>query len=220
MNELRKEQLIENFRDKEYREPYAEDFLNTSIATQIRVLREQRGMTQLELAEAVGTKQTAISRIENINNTARNIGLLERIAFTLDCRLKVTFETYGSLVEESLAFNRENLQRPDFAGDPVFSSVYQMSPQPVGNAGYLSSLVVNLSEPYNAFTTPVIGYVPALNAAYIAATHWMPDAPLDQYQRSLESAAALMRRMTQPKEPTTIQGGNEKTQTSGYGLAA
>jgi len=36
------------FLDEEYRYAYAEDFLNTSVATQINVLREQRGMTQEE----------------------------------------------------------------------------------------------------------------------------------------------------------------------------
>jgi ribosome-binding protein aMBF1 (putative translation factor) len=36
--------------DEEYRYAYAEDFLNTSVATQIRVIREQRGLTQEELA--------------------------------------------------------------------------------------------------------------------------------------------------------------------------
>ena len=121
MNESRREELIESFRDREYRESYAQDFLNTTIATQLRVIREQRELTQADLAEAVGTKQTAISRIENVDNTARNIGTLMEIAFKLDCRLKVSFETFGSLIEESLRFSRENLQCPTFSDDPVFT---------------------------------------------------------------------------------------------------
>ena len=121
MNESRREELIDSFRDREYRESYAQDFLNTTIATQLRVIREQRDLTQAELAEAVGTKQTAISRIENVDNTARNIGTLMEIAFRLDCRLKVSFETFGSLIEESLQFSRENLHRPTFSEDPVFT---------------------------------------------------------------------------------------------------
>jgi transcriptional regulator with XRE-family HTH domain len=120
MSELKREELIENFLDKEYRESYAEDYLNTTIATQLRIIREQRELTQAELAAAVGTKQTAISRIENVNNAARNIGTLEAIAFALGCRLKVSFETFGSLIDESLYFSRESLQRPSFDEDPVF----------------------------------------------------------------------------------------------------
>jgi len=128
MYESRREELIASFRDREYRESYAEDFLNTSIATQLRVLREQRELTQAELAEAVGTKQTAISRIENVNNTARNIGTLLQIAFNFGCRLKVSFETFGTLIDESLQFSRANLQRPDFAADPVFHGAVMAAP--------------------------------------------------------------------------------------------
>lgn len=123
------EELIEAFRDRDYRETYAEDFLNTCVATQIRVLREQRGLTQAQLAQAIGTKQTAISRMENVNNTARNIGTLLKIAFQLGCRLKVSFETFGSLIEECVDFSRESLQRPSFEQDPAF----QGGPVPYGN---------------------------------------------------------------------------------------
>ncbi len=123
LHETRRSELVESFRDVEYRESYAEDFLNTSIATQMRVIREQRGMTQAQLAQAVGTKQTAISRIENVNNPARNIGTLAEIAFKLGCRLKVSFETFGSLIEESLYFSRETLKRPAFEEDSVFTGI-------------------------------------------------------------------------------------------------
>ena len=36
------EKLRDEFRDKEYRHAYADECLNTMIATQIKVLREQR----------------------------------------------------------------------------------------------------------------------------------------------------------------------------------
>ncbi len=116
-NELKKE-----FQDKEYREAYAEDFLNTSSATQIVVLREQRGLTQEQLAQKIGTHQAGISRIENVNYSAWNIRTLKKIAFALDVRLKVSFETFGSLLDEAEAFSRESLQRPFFEKDPAFQS--------------------------------------------------------------------------------------------------
>ena len=56
--------LKRELRDAEYRYAYAEDFLNTSIATQIVVLREQRGLSQTQLAALVGTKQPGISDSE------------------------------------------------------------------------------------------------------------------------------------------------------------
>lgn len=140
MNESRREKLIADFRDQEYRESYAEDFLNTSIATQLRVVREQREVTQTELAEAIGTKQTAISRIENVNNTARNIGTLMKVAFKLGCRLKVSFETFGSLIDESLEFSREQLQRPSFEEDTVFMQPQSVAISPAVAASDISML--------------------------------------------------------------------------------
>lgn len=112
--------LSVEFSNKEYRESYAEGFLDTWISTQIQVLRQSRGMTQADLAAACGTKQSGIARVENANYQKVNLNLLRRIASSLDVRLKVSFETYGTLIEEALRFSRENLERPPFAMDPAF----------------------------------------------------------------------------------------------------
>ncbi len=113
------EELIEQFGDKEYREAYADDFLDAYIAAQIRTIREQRGMTQQELAETIGTKQTGISRIENVNYSGRNIQTLKKIAYALGGRLHVSIETFGSLLDEGANFSRRALQRPSVENDPV-----------------------------------------------------------------------------------------------------
>jgi transcriptional regulator with XRE-family HTH domain len=119
MSEYR-ETLKEEFRDKEYREAYADDFLNTKIATQIRAIRERRGLTQKELGEKIGTKQEGVSRLENVNHASWNIATLKKIAFALDGRLNVSIETYGSLLDEAETFSRESLERPSFEQDPEF----------------------------------------------------------------------------------------------------
>ena len=106
--------------DEEYRYAYAEDFLNTSVATQIRVIREQRGLTQEELAQKIGTKQACVSRLENVNYSAWKTETLRKIARALNVRLKITFETFGSLVDEAETFSRKNLERPAFKDDPRF----------------------------------------------------------------------------------------------------
>ena len=113
--------LIEEFRDKDYRESYAEDYLHSFIAMQFQAVREQRKMTQQELADSIGTKQTAISRLENVNNRSRNIRLLEKAAYALGCRLRVSLETFGSLVtDEGPNFSRAMLERASFDDDPAF----------------------------------------------------------------------------------------------------
>ncbi len=114
------DKLKDEFRDREYREAYAEDFLNTSIATQITVLREQRGLTQEQLGELVGMQQEGISRIERVAYGRWNIATLRRIAHAFDARLKVSIETYSSLLEEVRQFSAKNLERPSFSEDPAF----------------------------------------------------------------------------------------------------
>lgn len=119
--------LIQAFQDKDFRESYADDFLNTHIASQIRAIREQRELTQEELAELVGTKQTGISRIENVNYSGWNIKTLKKIAFALDGRLHVSIETFGSLLEEGSSLSRGALKRPSFEEDLVFARAIKPS---------------------------------------------------------------------------------------------
>src|SRR5215211_3896266 len=118
INPLR-EEFINN--DEEYRYAYTEDFLNTYIATQIKVLRDRRGMTQKDLAEAIGTKQPGIARLENVNYSNWKTETLKKIARALGVRLRISFETFGSLLEEDANFSRGALERPSFAEDPAFS---------------------------------------------------------------------------------------------------
>ena len=113
------ETLKHELRDEEYSEGYAESFLDAYIATQIKVLREQRELTQVGLASLLGTQQTVVSRIENVNYSSWNINTLKKIARALKVRLKVSFETYGSLIGEVTSFSRESLQRAPRDSDPV-----------------------------------------------------------------------------------------------------
>jgi len=114
--------LREELEDEEYRYAYAEDYLNTHIAAQIRVLREQRGMTQQDLADKIGTKQAGVSRLENVNYSSWKTQTLKRIARALGVRLSITFETFGTLLQEAAGFRRGSLERLEFANDPAFAT--------------------------------------------------------------------------------------------------
>ena len=112
-DELRRDLLA----DEEFRCGYAESFLNTSVAAQIKAIREQRGLTQAELAEKIGSKQAGVSRLENVNYSAWKTETLRKMARALNVRLKITFETFGTLLDEVEDFNRESLERPTPAED-------------------------------------------------------------------------------------------------------
>jgi transcriptional regulator with XRE-family HTH domain len=116
------EELRQQLRDKEYREAYADDTLSAYIAAQIRSIREQRTMTQEELAGLIGTKQAGVSRIENVNYSNWSLRTLKKIAYAFGCRLHVSIETFGSLLDEGASFSRHALERPKFEDDPVFAN--------------------------------------------------------------------------------------------------
>ena len=55
---------------------------------QIARLRIQRGLTQTQLAEMVGTHQPSIARLEN-GSSVPSLSYLERIAKALDARIEL-----------------------------------------------------------------------------------------------------------------------------------
>jgi transcriptional regulator with XRE-family HTH domain len=103
--------LRSDLRDREYSESYAESFLNAFIATQIKVIREQRAMTQADLGEKIGTTQAGISRLENVDYSSWSVRTLTKIARAFSVRLKVSFEPFGTLPDEVIRFNRHHIER-------------------------------------------------------------------------------------------------------------
>jgi transcriptional regulator with XRE-family HTH domain len=118
-NSLR-EELIKSKDDKEYRHAYADENLNATIATQIKVLREQRDWKQEDLAEEAGMKQPMISRYENVNYSSWSINTLKKLAEAFDVYLDVRFRSFRELVDVADHFSREILQVPKFTEDPCF----------------------------------------------------------------------------------------------------
>jgi len=114
-------ELYNAFKNKDYRHAYADEFLNLSIATQIKVLREQRNWTQKELADRVIMEQPRISVMENVSYSSWSINTLRKLAKAFDLRLRVSFESFGSCVNDIEQFSRETLVRPSFENDPVFA---------------------------------------------------------------------------------------------------
>src|SRR5712691_1038092 len=113
--------LMKELQDEDYRYAYDEEFANSRMATQIKVIREQHeGMTQAKLAEKAGMRQSRISALENVDYSAWSISTLRRLARALGVRLSFKFESWGELLSEVDTFSREALQRPDFEHDPAF----------------------------------------------------------------------------------------------------
>lgn len=116
------DKLRPEFQDEEYRHSYAEECLNTMVATQIKVLREQRVMTQAALAEKADMKQPRLSVMEDAGYSSWSINTLKRLARAFDLALSVKFEAFSDVVFDFEELSRETLTRPSFKDDPVFRS--------------------------------------------------------------------------------------------------
>jgi len=113
--------LRKEFKDKEYAHAYVKEFLNASIATQIKVLREQRGWEQQELASITGMRQPRISLLENINYSMWSISTLQKLAEAFDVTLIVSFETFSDRITDMHNLSRESLERLPRMDDLSFS---------------------------------------------------------------------------------------------------
>jgi transcriptional regulator with XRE-family HTH domain len=112
--------LKRQLRNRQFRHAYADEQLNLSISTQIKVIREKQKMSQAALGAKIGTKQAGISRIESANYDSWSIATLRSLAEAFDLRLRVSFEEFGTLWKEIDDFNRESLERREFDDDPEF----------------------------------------------------------------------------------------------------
>ena len=70
------------------------------LAFEIRALREKKGLSQRELAERIGTTQSAIARLEG-GNVSPSLPTLDRIAHALDAELTVMFTDNDQLLGTS-----------------------------------------------------------------------------------------------------------------------
>lgn len=59
---------------------------------QVVRLRMQRGLTQAQLAEMIGTHQPSIARLEN-GSSKPNLSFLQKVASALDARIEIKLVT-------------------------------------------------------------------------------------------------------------------------------
>jgi ribosome-binding protein aMBF1 (putative translation factor) len=74
--------------DPAYRAGYERARRRHELASRVRALRNERGLSQQELAKQVGTSQAAIARLE-LGGAEPRLGTLERIADALGVDLLV-----------------------------------------------------------------------------------------------------------------------------------
>jgi transcriptional regulator with XRE-family HTH domain len=116
------EHLCEQLKDPKARYVYADGLVNAQVAAQIKINRETRDMSQQDLADAIGTKQSGISRLENVNYSSWRIESLRKLARAFGLWLDISFREFGDLPSRVESFNRDNLSKRKFEDDPAFAA--------------------------------------------------------------------------------------------------
>jgi len=80
----------EALKDSLVKQAYDELAPDFAIAEAVIGKRLEQGMTQAELAAKVGTKQSAISRLES-GRSNPSVSFLEKVAKALNLRLRISF---------------------------------------------------------------------------------------------------------------------------------
>jgi ribosome-binding protein aMBF1 (putative translation factor) len=80
--------LKRKLQDQIFRVAYDAEDKRIDLVLQIIKLRQQRGMTQADLAKAIGTRQANVSRLERFDSNL-TVGTLEKVAQALGVNLHI-----------------------------------------------------------------------------------------------------------------------------------
>lgn len=92
------------------REAYVEAELVNGLAHQIRIIRQQRGWTQKQLALKLGTTQTTVSRLEDPSYGRYTIRTLLSLGKVLDVALFVRYMPFSKFMPATWNTRPENFE--------------------------------------------------------------------------------------------------------------
>ena len=95
-----KQQLLAKLAHKRYRDANVVNHVKTSLPIQARLIREQHGWTQAQIAKRATTTQTVISRLEDPNYGNLTLNSLFKLASAFDMALLVKIVPFSRLLEE------------------------------------------------------------------------------------------------------------------------
>lgn len=110
---IKRQQILRSLENSEYRREFAAD-IGTGLAFQVRLLREDRGWTQEQLAHQMGKRQETISQWENPDYGRYTLNTLRELAAAFDVALLVRFAAFSELVDSLTNLTPERLAPPSF----------------------------------------------------------------------------------------------------------
>lgn len=95
--------LRELLADKEAAYEFLREYAGLAIADKIRSLRAEHNLKQADLAQLLGTTQSAVARLEDEDYRKYSLSTLQKIAEVVDLWPTVVFEPYQAVIGRILS---------------------------------------------------------------------------------------------------------------------
>jgi transcriptional regulator with XRE-family HTH domain len=109
-----RQQLLQSFRDSDYRHAFVSERVRSSVALQVRALRQARTMTQKGLGETLGMAQTWVSKLESPEYGKMTVATLLRLAEAFDTDLEIKFRPFSRTLDALPTQGSEYFAVPSF----------------------------------------------------------------------------------------------------------
>lgn len=109
--------LWAKLRRKAYRDAFVAAGLKRGIPRQLRILRERRGWSQAQLAQAAGLTQGAVSRAEDPDYGNLTFNNVLRLASGLDVAFVGKFVPFSQLAREFVQMSEDSLDAVPFGAE-------------------------------------------------------------------------------------------------------
>jgi transcriptional regulator with XRE-family HTH domain len=173
-----KSKWAQELQDKATRDAFVSSQMSIPLAFQIQALREQRCLTQKQLAEKAGMLQPRIAAMEHPSGSEPNLRTLKRLASAFDVALIVRFAPFSELTEWVESFSPDTFVVPSFGNDPGFHK-NEAAPVTVQSGSATTGTVIDTPD---ASTQP-----PGSVLSQVTAQHRGSQEPLEE--RPLEGAS-------------------------------
>ncbi len=90
-----------------------QELQNARIAQGIYTLRTSAGLTQKQFAEFIGTSESAVSRLENVDYEGHSLQVLKKIAEAYQAKIIIHFVPAGSTQKVLIAPTGEKTRIPE-----------------------------------------------------------------------------------------------------------
>lgn len=129
MNMNLRNQLLEKFADKEYRDNFVQEYIFSRVPLKIKSMRDARDMSQQDLGQMAGIAQPWVSKLEDPNYGRLTLSTLLKIASAFDVALHVDFVPFSEILNRSTLLSEDDFAVPSYDSDKTLVYVEPRPPE-------------------------------------------------------------------------------------------